>query len=152
MIEEQIQEKAWVAKGTEMLDSSKLYSDSGGKYPLCETETCLFHLYPRSRTSPVARQKMGVTFKVKGTGTVAIKTSMNGMDSVVKLERALHCPDISANLISVSRLDKDGWKVVYGGQKVTFIDPNGTPQFDGELVGDLYAINGTLIHHSSTAP
>ncbi|SJL12629.1 uncharacterized protein ARMOST_16058 [Armillaria ostoyae] len=114
MIEEQIQEKAWVAKGTEMLDSSRLYSDSGVSTHFVKQRLAFSAYIPLTNIAG-GLSKDGVMFKVEGTGTVAIKTSMNGMDSVVKLERALHCPDISANLISVSRLDKDGWKVVYGG-------------------------------------
>ncbi len=91
--------------------------------------------------------KAGASLNIQGIGSVALKSSISGMQNIFTLSKALHCPDVSANLISISRLDKEGWFVTFGRGQATFMDYNCTPQFTATMVNDLYAINGTLLRN-----
>ncbi len=53
--------------------------------------------------------------------------------------------DVSANLLSISRLDKEGWKVTFGGGKADFVDPGGKAQFTASMFNDLYKIDCELM-------
>jgi hypothetical protein len=61
--------------------------------------------------------KEGTSFTVLGMGTVQMKVIHNGLEQILTFGNALHAPDVTANLISVSRLDLIGWDIVFGGQK-----------------------------------
>lgn len=87
--------------------------------------------------------KAGANLKIIGIGTIAFETDTK---TVVKLEKVLHCPEISVNLILVSCLDKDRWSVMYGGRRVNFFGPDDKVNFMRALEGDLYTINGWLLH------
>ncbi len=108
--------KAWIAKGIETLDSLRLFSNSRASTHFMK-QRFAFSAYVLLMNIAGGSSKDSVKFKVEGMGTMAIKTSMNGVESVVKPQRALYCPDISANLISVSCLDKDGGKSSMEGEK-----------------------------------
>ncbi len=131
-----------IAKGTGGLDASKLFSDSGATTYFIK-QRIAFSNYITLKDYAGGSSKAGVNLNIAGIGTVAFETNRR---NVIMLEKALHCPDISANLISVSHLDKDGWSVTYGKGMVSFVAPDGEEKFTGELNGDLYAINGTLLH------
>ncbi len=131
-----------IAKGTGGLDSSKLFSD------LCATmhfikQRVAFSNYIPLKDYAGGSSKAGVNLNIAGIGTVAFEMDKR---NIIMLEKALHCPDILANLVSVSCLDKDGWSVMYRKGRVSFVAPDGEEIFTGELSGDLYTINGTLLH------
>ncbi len=90
MIDEQVQcaKKAWIVKGTETLDSSRLFSDSVASTHFVK-QRLAFSAYVPLTNITGGLSKDGVMCKVEGMGTMAIKTSMNGAESVVKFQRAL---------------------------------------------------------------
>ncbi len=130
------------SKGT--VDNSLLYGDSGASTHFIQNRDCFFHYMPLGKTSG-SSSKAGASLNIQGIGTIALKLSIAGSQNIFTLSKALHCPDISANLISVSRLDKEGWFITFGGNQAMFMDQNQVLQFTAKMINDLYAINGTLL-------
>ncbi len=127
-----------------LVDTSLLYRDSGVSTHFIQNKDCFFHYMPLGETTGTL-SKAGTALNIQGIGTVALKSTVSGSQNIFTLSKALHCPDISTNLISISRLDKEGWFVTFRGSQATFIDQKGTPQFTVTLVNNLYMINGTLL-------
>ncbi len=125
------------------LDKSRMYGDSGASTHFVQNRDLFFNYVPLGDTSGTS-SKVGALLNVLGTGTVAMKPI--GSESIITFSRTLHCPDMSANLLSISQLDKEGWSVTFSRGKASFADQNGNPQFTATMSNDLYAINGTLIH------
>jgi hypothetical protein len=64
--------------------------------------------------------KEGTSFTVLGMGTVQMKVIHNNLEHTLTFKDALHAPDVTVNLISISQLDLGGWDIVFGGQKTCF--------------------------------
>jgi hypothetical protein len=62
--------------------------------------------------------KSGASFSVLGFGNVEISIVNNDTRHTLLLKDALHAPDVTANLISISKMDIAGWDAVFGGKKV----------------------------------
>ena len=56
---------------------------------------------------------------------------------------ALHAPDVTANLISISKLDLAGWHTVFRDQKVWFFH-NKVEVFAGVLKNGMYLVTGSF--------
>ncbi len=138
------EESALMVNNTSAIDTSLLYGGLWSITHFIQNRDCFFHYLPLGEMSGTSL-KAGASLNIHGIGTVALKSSVSGVQNVFMLSKALHCPDVSANLISISRLDKEGWFVTFGGGQVTFVDQRGVPQFTATLVNDLYAINGSLL-------
>jgi hypothetical protein len=50
------------------------------------------------------------SFPAIGTGTLIVKTSINGRESQLTLQNALHTPAISFTLVSLGTLDEEGYR------------------------------------------
>ncbi len=96
------------------VDNSLLYGDSGASTHFIQNRECFFHYMPLGETSG-SSSKAGASLNIQGVGTVALKSLVADSQNIFTLSKALHCPDISANLISISRLDKEGWFITFGG-------------------------------------
>ncbi len=125
------------------LDTSRMYGDSGASTHFVQNRDHFFNYIPLETSG--SSSKVGAALKVLGTGTVAVKTTIGGTEKIITFSKMLHCPDVSANLLSISRLDKEGWKVTFGEGKADFVDPNGKAQFTASMFNDLYMIDCTLI-------
>lgn len=88
--------------------------------------------------------KAGVSFTVKGVGKVQIQVIRDGKQHTLTFNDALHAPDITANLISISKMDRQGWHAVFGGGQVRFFYGK-DKVFGGELRNGLYMISGSLV-------
>lgn len=55
--------------------------------------------------------KCGASFTIIGVGTVHTSIIVNGKPSIIAFRNALHTPDLSANLISLSRIDAAGGRI-----------------------------------------
>ena len=58
--------------------------------------------------------KVGANFSVLGIGNIDICVVRDNKEHPLTFTDALHAPDVSANLISISRMDLNGWDVVFG--------------------------------------
>ena len=94
--------------------------------------------------------KEGTSFTVLGMGTVQIKVIHKGLEQTLTFGNALHAPDVTANLISISRLDLAGWDTIFGGGKVRFFKDK-KEIFGGVLKNGLYLIGGSFISKIPTA-
>jgi hypothetical protein len=56
----------------------------------------------------------------------------------------LHALDITANLLSISRMDITGWSAVFGDRCVRFFNKDKTEIFGGVLKNGLYLIHGSF--------
>ncbi|KAJ3978856.1 hypothetical protein F5890DRAFT_1374439, partial [Lentinula detonsa] len=57
---------------------------------------------------------------------------------VITFENALHVPDVSYNLISISKMDALGYQILYGKGMAKFFSPSGTHFLTGYGSGGLY--------------
>ncbi len=94
--------------------------------------------------------KLGANFSVLGIGNVEINVVHNQKEHKLTFKDSLHAPDVTANLISISRMDQMGWDVVFGGGKVRFFKDR-CEIFTGTLKDGLYLITGSLISNIPTA-
>jgi hypothetical protein len=94
--------------------------------------------------------KEGTNFTVLGMGTVQMKVVYNGLEQTLTFRDALHAPDVTANLISISRLDLAGWDIVFGGRKTRFFKDK-KEIFRGILKNGLYLVGGSFISNIPTA-
>ncbi|PBK76313.1 hypothetical protein ARMSODRAFT_864124, partial [Armillaria solidipes] len=111
--------------------------DSSASTHFIQNKDCFFHYLLLSETAGTL-SKAGAALKIQGISTVALKSTVEGIQNVFTLSKALHCPDISANLISISRLNKEGWFITFRDSQATFVDQKGKPQFTATLINDLY--------------
>ncbi len=86
----------------ELVDTSLLYGDSGASTHFIQNKDCFFHYMPLGETSGTS-SKAGASLNIQGIGSIALKSSISGVQNIFTLSKALHCPDVSANLISISR-------------------------------------------------
>ncbi|KAK0232338.1 hypothetical protein EDD85DRAFT_732314, partial [Armillaria nabsnona] len=77
--------------------------DSGASTHFIQNRECFFHYMPLGKMSG-SSLKAGASLNIQGIGTVALKSSVTGSQNVFTLSKALHCPDVLVNLISISRL------------------------------------------------
>lgn len=98
------------------VDNSLLYGDSGASTHFIQNRECFFHYMPLGEMSE-SSSKAGASLNIQGVSTVALKSSVADSQNIFMLSKALHCPNISANLISISRLDKEGWFITLVGTK-----------------------------------
>ncbi|KAJ7023914.1 hypothetical protein C8F04DRAFT_886166, partial [Mycena alexandri] len=54
---------------------------------------------------------------------------------------AIHTPDVTANLISISKLDERGYSVEYGRGKAIFKKPDGLPFMEAHLSNGMYLLD-----------
>ncbi len=100
--------------------------------------------YPR----PIV--KLGANFSVLGVGDVEINVVHDQKEHKLTFKDSLHGPDVTANLISISRMDQMGWDIVFGKGQVRFFKDK-CEIFTGQLKNGLYLITGSLISNIPTA-
>ena len=88
--------------------------------------------------------KTGGAFKIIGTGTVRKQVELDGKPVDVCFVNALHAPDLSHNLVSLSKMDQNGYKGDFGNGEITFRDKTGKPFMKAQLRADrLYELTFT---------
>ncbi|GBE79255.1 hypothetical protein SCP_0204530 [Sparassis crispa] len=124
---------------------------------ICGSLNCAFidsgvtHHYFRDRTNivdylpitPIVGNtaKEGSTFTMVGVGTVRIQVEINGLKSIVTFQNAMHAPDLSANLISLSRIDRSGGAAIVENGILKIVG-DGRSILEGRLTdGDLYEVH-----------
>jgi hypothetical protein len=70
----------------------------------------------------------GSTFDIIGLGTVLKDViAPDGHSRTIILQNFIHVPSLTANLISISRLDRVGLTMEIGGGSIVFLDKNRIP-------------------------
>jgi len=88
--------------------------------------------------------KEGTSFTILGTGDVELKVTFKGSEHTLSFRDALHAPDITANLLSISRMDLAGWSAVFREGRIRFFNKDKLEIFDGVLKNGLYLIHGSF--------
>ena len=92
---------------------------------------------------------VGANFRVLGMGTVEIKVVHENTEHTLEFTNALHAPDVTANLISIGRMDLAGWEVIFGKQKARFFMEK-QEVFGGVLKDGLYLVGGSIVSNIPT--
>jgi hypothetical protein len=104
----------------------------------------IFSLYKSLNRVISQSSKEGTSFTVLGTGNVELRVVFKGSEHTLMFHDALHAPDITANLLSISRMDIAGWSAVFGNGRVQFFNKDKTEIFGSVLKNGLYLIHGSF--------
>ena len=104
--------------------------DTGANVHVC-ADASMFSSYQVTGTSPVLMGN-GSHATVRGVGTVDLKFTSG---KIVRLKNVHHVPSINKNLVSGSRLCRDGFKLVFESNKVVISKY-------GQFVGKGYECGG----------
>ncbi|PHT34013.1 hypothetical protein CQW23_25813 [Capsicum baccatum] len=85
------------------------WMDSGATRHVCANKE-LFSAFTPAQVEEKIYMENSVTIKVEGTGKVCLKMTSG---KVLTLNNVLYVPELRKNLISVSLLDKNGFKCVF---------------------------------------
>jgi hypothetical protein len=102
----------------------------------------VFSLYKSLNRVVSQSSKEGTSFTVLGTGNVELRVVFKGSEHTLMFHDVLHAPDITANLLSISRMDITGWSAVFGNGHVQFFNKDKMEIFSGVLKNGLYLIHG----------
>ncbi|PBK70580.1 hypothetical protein ARMSODRAFT_973906 [Armillaria solidipes] len=120
------EDMAWVINNHNPgLDTSQMYGDSGASTHFVQNRDHFFNYIPLETSG--SSSKVGVALKVLGTGTVAVKTTTEGVEKIITF-------------------NKEGWKIIFGGGRADFMDLSRNSQFMASMFNDLYMINCNLMH------
>ncbi|KAK7029229.1 hypothetical protein R3P38DRAFT_2393356, partial [Favolaschia claudopus] len=108
------------------------------------TEHCFWRREDFAEYHPVESREgnaaEGSKFRILATGTVRKTFTFNGRAKEITFS-AIHTPDITANLISISKLDEKGCAVEFAKGKALFKDKDGIPFMEASLVNGMYRVD-----------
>ena len=78
-------------------------------------------------------------------GTVQKLVKTNGRTSMLVFSKAIHTPDLAANLISIGKFDDLGFLVIFKEGKALFQDKSGTVFMEGSKLNQMYLLNLCLV-------
>ena len=79
-----------------------------------------FSIYKPLDEATGQSSKVGANFCIYGIETVEIKVIHDNVIHTLEFTNVLHAPDITANLISISKMDLAGWEVIFRKQWAWF--------------------------------
>ena len=123
-------------------------ADSGASTHIANRRDIFTSFTPSKGTLNVAG---GLTATVEGTGTVCMRGVVNGILKDFKLINVLYVPTTQYCLISGSKLDKAGGRIVYGNGRCSMWNSNGEAIATGTLNGDLYRMNAKALENKIPA-
>ena len=125
--------------------------DSGATCHMCNDDKLFVELCSLEQPLEVTLGD-GYVVEATGRGTVALKvTSMDGQASRCKLHEVLYVPDLSYNLISVSRIAKAGKMIEFSETGCQILDPNRKLIAVATRVESLYYLNCQTHHQANAA-
>jgi hypothetical protein len=123
--------------------SSGSFADSGCTIHFFKNKN-VFTSYKPLNKMVGQSSKEGTSFTILGTGNIELKMTFKGKEHTLTFHNALHAPDITANLLSISRMDLAGWNAVFGGGHVQFFNKDKVEVFGGILKNGLYLVHGSF--------
>jgi hypothetical protein len=78
--------------------------------------------------------------QILGVGRVRKIFTHEGHNVELIFENALHCPNITYDLVSISEIDKKGYRVEFGGGLAKFFSPDGVHFLTGTATDGLYLL------------
>ena len=124
-----------------MMTQTRTYADSGmTDHCFANREEFMIYLaYNPPLTSRTAN-KDG-TFHILGVGEVRCSFTYNGCCTHLTFKAAIHAPDLSANLISISKFDDLRFYTTFGGEKVVFLDATKQVMMEGCQISGMYLLD-----------
>lgn len=83
----------------------------------------------------------GGQFFIKGIGTVQFETQVDGEKRKIRLENVKHTPEFAHNLISLSTLDRRGYRGEWGNGVVVVKTHEGSVMMEGMGKGRMYEVD-----------
>ena len=116
----------------------------------CLDSGCTSHLCKdiRMMTKPISTQSdiklaNSATSSVRAKGEVELLTQIKDRDKRIKLENALHVPDLRTNLLSVAKIADKGYCISFDSKEVTIQDHRGNTKLIVKRQGDLYLMEAS---------
>lgn len=107
------------------------------------TEHCFWRREDFSEYHPIESREGnaagGSKFRILATGVVRKTFTYQGQKKEIVLD-AIHTPDITANLISISKLDSKGYAVEFVNGKAMFKRRDGSPFMEAALSNGMYVL------------
>ena len=122
--------------------------DSGSNYHMTSVKTHMINYTPYQQKQVV---KLGGsrTLSAQGSGSARITFLCNGSPTTIQLNEVLFVPNLRRNLISVSRLTDDGFKVKVARDSITLTQGGATVQ--AERKNGLYILYSSNFAESNVA-
>ncbi|KAH9931399.1 hypothetical protein B0H21DRAFT_826005 [Amylocystis lapponica] len=83
----------------------RAYADSGATHHYFTEHAHFTEYLPLTPTMGQAAKK-GSEFQIVGVGNISIQVEIDGRKSVVVFQNTMHAPDLAANLLSMSQMDR----------------------------------------------
>jgi len=99
--------------------SSCSFADSGCTTHFFKSQDVFANYKPLERMAGQS-SKEGASFLILGIGDVEIKVVFNNVENTLTFCNALHAPNITTNLLSISKMDVVGWHAMFRDQRVCF--------------------------------
>ena len=84
--------------------------------------------------------------KIKSRGTVVFSTNIAGRRSKIRLNNALHVPDLRTNLLSVGKITENNYDVIFRKNMAHVVDHNGKIKMIAEKINGLYFVREEQDH------
>ena len=126
----------YMADDSHIHDSSAVL-DSGCTEHMFGCQQEQFKHYKRTNIN-INSAKNGVTLKCVATGTLPIQKVIDESTENIDIDRVMHTPNISANLLSVSRLVDDDLTVTFNKQEAVIYDDQDSVRFVCPRKGNLF--------------
>ena len=127
--------------------SSEWIIDSGATCHMCNNKNMFCEMNPLSEFQTVSVGD-GHSLDVAGLGTVSLNMILpNSENKLCKLYNALYVPELSYNLISVSKASKAGKTVKFIDNVCEIMQPNGEIILNAEKRDNLYFVNYDSDHY-----
>ena len=110
-------------------------ADSGASRHVCNNRDLFQELEPHSS---VINTATGQPASIEGIGTIMMSSHVNGQTISISMSNVLFVPSFKCNLISLSELEKKGYRVVISDGRVKV--------FDGSILKAVGKREGTLYH------
>ncbi|KAL7280494.1 hypothetical protein ACG7TL_005426 [Trametes sanguinea] len=126
----------------EPMSNIRAYADTGASHHYF-IDRRHFSNYRSTSSMTGNAAKRGSTFEIAGIGDVSLIIRTEGRDVKIRLHDVLHAPDLAANLVSVARIDRGGYRIeIDEGCLMVYEKATASLCFAGQRTStDLYQIN-----------
>lgn len=147
MADEKAEHNSVVLKTSEnkLIESYDWFIDSGASAHMCFKRSWFSDFHDLEEEINIMLANSSV-IKAKGVGTVYMKFD----ESTVKFCDVLYVPELTSNLISISKMIKSGNRAEFDESAIHCLDQHGNIFASGTLHGNLYRLKGTPIQFESS--
>lgn len=126
------------------------YVDSGATHHYINNEDMLQNKQYFSELKMIQLAERGKSMLATCSGNIKVKSFVNNKEISIKLENVFCVPGLRVNLLSISKIEKAGFKIICAAGTITILKDN-IVYAQGERVNNLYKIKFKLNNESSNA-